>query len=460
MKFDFSKYPISSRGYSEKPMSFLDIGSGKFLGAIFELVLIETGDRTAREQWQKTQLRNLLAHATQRSSFWRNRVGAKRSDSKLNTLPILTRTDVRQQVEQEGSFLRPADGLKTFMHATSGSSAVPVQFYVSQMNVQYNSVRYTAQNFIEGKDLSLNRTLLKTAKASDAKKIAASPSGFTVEKKPSWLGEIDSVFTTGGFKFIEFINPNLRELVRELRKDTVGQLVANPRMVSAIISHSGAKLLRELRVSEWLALAEEIDPVLYQAIVDQGIAIHSSYSSEEVGPIGFECEATPGHYHVASSNVVVEIAENLHEIEGKKLGRVLVTHLHSYATPFIRYDLGDLALLKERCPCGFDGPTIHSLFGRATSALKHRDGTLSGFFIRGPELLKILPFTEYRIRQVGLDEIVIEIGGRETLSPEEITNVTVFLQARAGNEFKIEVIARAAIDWGGSIKKQSFRCEV
>jgi phenylacetate-CoA ligase len=460
MKVDFSKYPISSRGYSERPMAFLDIGPSKVFGGIFELALIETGSRTARAQWQKTQLRNLLAHATQRSSFWRNRVGAKRSDSKLSALPILTRTDVKQQVEQEGSLLRPTDGLQTSVHATSGSSGIPVQFHLSQMNVQYNNVRYLAQEFMDGKDLSMNRTRFRTAKASAAKKLATIPSGFTVEKKPSWMGDIGPVFASGGLKVIECLIPNMRDLVRELRKDAVGQLVAAPGVVSAIVSYSGAKLLRDLRVSELVAFGEAIDPALYQAILDQGIPVRSAYSCEEVGPIAFECEATPGHYHVATSNVIVEIAEGLHKIDGKKLGRVLVTHLHSYATPFIRYDLGDLALLKERCPCAHDGPTIHSLYGRVTNALKHRDGTFSRFYIRGDELLKIVEYTEFRIRQVGLDAIIIEIGGRETLTPEEIANITAFLKARAGDEFKIDVIARAAIDWGDSIKRLGFRCEV
>ena len=149
MKADFSKYPISSRGFSERPMAFLDIGPSKVFGGIFELALIETGSRTARAQWQKTQLRNLLAHATQRSSFWRSRVGAKRSDSKLSALPILTRADVKQQVAQEGLLLRPTDGLQTFMNATSGSSGVAVQFHVSQMNVRYNNVRDLSKCFID-----------------------------------------------------------------------------------------------------------------------------------------------------------------------------------------------------------------------------------------------------------------------------------------------------------------------
>ena len=459
MKFDFSAYPINDQAYSQRPMAFLDIVPAKILGGIAELALIETGNRAARERWQQVQLRNLLAHAAQRSAFWRNRLGAKPSGGKLGELPVLTRAQVRAQVEMEGSLLRHTDGLETFTHATSGSSGTPVEFHVSHMNSRYNDVRYLAQEFIAGKDLSVNRTRMNTAKGNAAKKAAAVPCGFVVEKEPSWLGDIGSVFTSGNLKKIECLNPNPRDLLGELRKDAVGQLVVGPGLLATILGHSGARLLGELRVSDVVAFGEAIDPAVYQAIVDQGIRVSSTYSSEEVGPIGFECADSPGHYHVATSNVIVEV-EGAHEIDGKKLGRVLATHLHSYATPFIRYDLGDLALLKGHCPCGHDGPTIHSLRGRTTNALKRRDGTLSAFYIRGHELGELVDYTEFRIRQVSLDAIAIEIGGRETLTAEEVGKVTAFLKARAGNEFRIDVIACSAIDWGDSAKRLSFRCEV
>ncbi len=459
MKFDFSKYPISSQGYSKRPMAFLDIVPGKILGGIAELALIETGDRAAREQWQQVQLRNLLAHAAQRSAFWRNRLGSKLSDAKLGALPILTRTDLKRQVEEEGSLLRPTDGLETSTHGTSGSSGTPVEFYVTLMNVRYNSVRYLAQEFMDGRDLSVNRTRFTTARAADVEKLAKIPAGFIVNKEPSWLGDLASVFASGNFKRIVTIHPNPRDLVRELRKDAVGQLVAAPGILGAIVDHSGARLLRELRVSEFVPFGEAMDPALHKAIVDEGIPIRGTYTCEEVGPIGFECEAAPGHFHVATTNVIVEV-EGWHEVDEKKLGRVLVTHLHSYATPFIRYDLGDLGLLGESCPCGHRGPTIHNLYGRVTNALKHRDGRFSRFYIRGDELMKLVRLAEFRIRQIGFESITIEIGGRESLTPKEIADVTSHIKDRAGNEFSIDVIPRPTIDWGHSFKRQSFRCEV
>jgi hypothetical protein len=236
MKLDFSNYPVSGQSYSTRPMAFLDIVPGKILGGIVELALIETGSAAARERWQKIQLRNLLTHASQRSSFWRSRLGPKGPNSRLGELPVLTRQDLLQQVKEEGSLLRPNDGLETVTHSTSGSSGIPVEFHVSRMNVQYNNVRYLAQEFMEGKDLAVNRTRFKTAKAKAVEKLARTPGGFLVEKEPSWLGDISSVFASGTSKKIDCLNPNTRELVRELRKDAVGQLIIAPGLIGAIIN--------------------------------------------------------------------------------------------------------------------------------------------------------------------------------------------------------------------------------
>ena len=176
--------------------------------------------------------------------------------------------------------------------------------------------------------------------------------------------------------------------------------------------------------------------------------------------IGSECSCVPGHYHVATSNVIVEVVDRTRTIDRVQLGKVLVTHLHSYATPFIRYDLGDLACLGERCPCGHDGPTIHHLEGRASSVIKHRDGRLSTFFVRSKDLAALADFTEYRIRQTAFDRMVVEIGGRSELSAEEVVAIDSLLKERAGPEFEIEVKACAQIDWGESRKRLGFRCEI
>ena len=159
MRFDFSKVPLKNRAFSEKPMTFIDQEAKNFLAAIIDLVAIETGNRAAREHWQHKQLQNLLQHAAQKSAFWRERIGPKKiKDVCVSDFPILTRSDVVKQVATEGSLLSPSGTIGTKKLATSGSSGTPAQFFVSDMNAQYNTVRSAAQYFIEGRDLTLNRT--------------------------------------------------------------------------------------------------------------------------------------------------------------------------------------------------------------------------------------------------------------------------------------------------------------
>src|SRR2546423_14069965 len=162
MNFDFSGYRLRNDAYSERPMTILDPEPRAMLSAITEIALIETGSRSARERWQQLQLRNLFDHVGQRSPFWRARIRRKKSsDIDLASLPILTRHDLRTQVKAEGPLLREADGLTIKSHATSGSTGIPVHFFISDINGNYNFLSSLAQYFMEGRGLSMNRTKIR-----------------------------------------------------------------------------------------------------------------------------------------------------------------------------------------------------------------------------------------------------------------------------------------------------------
>ncbi len=148
------------------------------------------------------------------------------------------------------------------------------------------------------------------------------------------------------------------------------------------------------------------------------------------------------------------------EVDGVPLGRVLVTHLHSYATPFIRYDVGDLARLLSRCPCGHDGPVLTNIYGRSKQLLKHADGRISPFYVWGRMLIDIVKFDEYRIRQTDLETIVVEIVAPESLPPEKREAVRRLVAANAGADFNVRVEQWPRIDWGRDIKRLAFRNEL
>ena len=457
MTFDFSGYRLRPRAYSKTPMTMLDAGPKEMLSAIMEIALIEAGNRSAREHWQEVQLRNLLNHTAQNSIFWRLRIGRTgASNVDLAALPVLTRQDLRAQVASEGSLLRGALGFSSKAHATSGSSGMPVSFYVSNVNADYNFRRNLAQYLMEGRDLSLNRTQIMEADALIR-------DGISVKKDKGWIGPLGSLIKSGENKRIEYCKlsrEDCHKLVQELKKDDVGYLIAGPNVIDALSSLFDLRFLKAAKTAMWIPIGAKPDSKLIEAFTNLDIPVRPTYSSEEVGCIGVSCSKCSGYYHVATSNVVVEVVDRRFEIDGKSVGKVLVTHLHSYATPFVRYDLGDLACLCAKCPCGHDGPTIYNLEGRESSMIKRRDGRLSPFYIRGKELKALADFTEYRMRQTALDKIVIELGGRSELNANEAAAVKAFLKERSGPEFEIEVNACEQIDWGQSRKRPGFRCEV
>ncbi len=456
MRFDFSNFPFSGKAFSAKPMTFCEPDVTRYLSAIIELAALETGDRKARERWQSLQLRNLLAHATSRSPFWRRRIGVREGlgDARLSRLPILSRRELREQVETEGSLLKASDRIRVVDHSTSGSSGVPVRFFVSEMNSNYNVMRSIAQYFLEGRDLTLNRTRLTYSKTPQKR-------GFSVERTGSWLGALDPFVNGGASKTITARRPELKSLWRELSRDPIGYLAAGPEDIETLLQHVGPEEFKQAGTAVLVILGEQLDARTRIQFSEVGIPTRNNYSCEEVGPIGAECERHSGRYHVATSNVIVEVdPEDEIRVGEARVGKVLLTHLHSYATPFIRYDVGDVATLEDRCPCGHDGPTLSNVLGRSKCLLKHPDGHLSQIFVRSREMTAVASFDEFRIRQTAPAKLVVEIGGRESLTDEETAAFIRLMKSHAGDDFDVEVRAVAAIDWGAGVKRLGFHNEL
>jgi phenylacetate-CoA ligase len=455
MKISFSHLQIGNRAFSEKPMTFGDTGPKTYFSDMLDLIAIETGNRRAREYWQRVQLRNLLTHATARSSFWRKRIGTKylKNIERLE-IPILSRGDVASMVASEGPLLTSAEGFRVATNATSGSSGTRLTFYCSEMNGNYNEVRYNAQYLIEGRDLTLNRTRLR----SSAEFI---DNGFRVEKYESWAPRLQPFLKVGKNRVILIYKPEIAALQEELLKENIGYLVAQPRFVEVLLRRTGGEFFKRAGIAMWIPVSEEADSNLREEFARIKIPVRANYSSEEVGLIGSECSTFPGNYHVATSNVIVEVeSANSIKVGKNSLGRVLLTHLHSYATPFIRYDVGDLASLSDHCQCGHDGPTLSNVYGRRKRLLKHRDGHVSPFLMKGGEIIKIAGCSEYRVRQTELTTLNVEIGGVENFTTEQKQALIALFKIQTGDDFNIVIRPVQKIDWGSDIKKLVFRSDV
>jgi phenylacetate-CoA ligase len=140
--------------------------------------------------------------------------------------------------------------------------------------------------------------------------------------------------------------------------------------------------------------------------------VFNTYGSREFMSIAGECDEQNG-LHVNAENLVVEMLDS----QAGGASEIVVTDLHNYGMPFIRYATGDLGTMsKDSCRCGRGLPLVHSIEGRVLDMLRTADGRLvPGEFF--PHLLKEIPeLAQYRVEQKEVNHIVILAVLTEPLS--------------------------------------------
>jgi phenylacetate-coenzyme A ligase PaaK-like adenylate-forming protein len=453
----FRDRPLRSDAFSDRPLSLFSRPVQEDLANIAAIDLIENGDWAARENWQNQQLTNLLRHAQARSNFWRQRMPSRMLNHDARKyLPVMTREDVARQVGQEGS-LATTDGAAPMTYSSTGSTGTPVKVYITPQNGYYNVVRYLAQFFIDRLSLDERRIII-----GPPTNLALLEEGAVRTKSSeSWAGPLSKVFRNGSDKQIIHVYDD-EALLRDLATERAGYLTCHSRIMDIITRRGGLDVIRNLGVKVWFHVSDYRDPEAVDALAGIGVRSLSNYSAGETGAIAFECRERQGYYHVAHSNVIVEMDDQLTAtFNGVSVGRLLVTHLHSYASPLIRYDLGDFGQLHERCPCGHDGPTLSNIYGRGKHFLRHPNGSLVPFYLSTRALLGAVPgFTECRVRQNDVETIDVEVGGRDTITADEEHNLTKLMLAATDPAFKVRIKAIKQIDWSGNPKRLLFASAV
>lgn len=106
-----------------------------------------------------------------------------------------------------------------------------------------------------------------------------------------------------------------------------------------------------------------------------GAKVYDFYGSREIGPIAGECKE--GQMHIFGFNNQLEILDRTDSLVNEGHGRVILTNLHNYSMPLIRYEIGDTAIIKtERCKCGNPLPTLRKVTGRTLNHFIREDGTI------------------------------------------------------------------------------------
>jgi phenylacetate-CoA ligase len=95
-----------------------------------------------------------------------------------------------------------------------------------------------------------------------------------------------------------------------------------------------------------------------------GARVFEMYGAEECNLIAWECPAT-GRLHTCDDGAIVEVLRDGRPARPGEPGEVVLTNLHAFAMPFIRYRLADVVTRgDEPCACGAPFSTIEGVHGR------------------------------------------------------------------------------------------------
>ena len=329
---------------------------------------------------QEGELRKLLAHSWQNVPHYRARFEQAGLEplqlrlDELRKLPLLTREDAMRHFEARKSSEPP---LPMIDKATSGTTGTPLVFAYdpgSEYWRQATKLRGYAWAGYQTGDRSLH--------------FWGSP---TVDAPP--LGKRAKVSLDHLVRREHYVDctdrseQRLAQVVALLRRLKPTVLVCYAQAGAALARYVNAAGCRDWGDIAVIAAAERLFPNDRQSLVEAfGPNVFETYGNREVMLIAAECEAHHG-LHVSMENLIVELVVREGDSERPardgELGEVVVTDLHNYGAPFIRYLTGDLATASapERCACGRSLTRLESVEGRTTDTLRDGAGrAVSGLF--------------------------------------------------------------------------------
>jgi len=161
------------------------------------------------------------------------------------------------------------------------------------------------------------------------------------------------------------------------------------------------------------------------------------YSSRELGTIAFQCPV--GSLHVCETRYI-EIVANNKIVQPGELGEILITSLHQYGMPFIRYKIGDMAIsATNSCSCGRGLPILSELVGRLQDFLV----TSEGHFVHGgyfPHTFRLYPeIARYQVYQPDKNHLKIKIVSKSSDDSTWLESIHRELHKCFGEEMIISV---------------------
>ena len=353
----------------------------------------------AQNQW--LALRAMLFHAFETVPFYRKRWTALgihphdiRSADMLESLPILTKQDLRERADELIS--DRYRGLPLVRKKTTGSTGIPVEVLVDAASMNWKRACTTRTDEWSG-----------WRQGERVAKVWGNPE----YQRQGIKGYLRNLFLDRAtyLDTREIDSNRIREFVDTLRRRPPSLLFGHAHSLWLIALWVRQNAPDAFRPRGIISTAMMLSASQRRTIED---AFHTPvtdrYGCEEVSLIASECEVHRG-LHVNAESVHVGIDRSAAGLYPQRTGPILVTDLTNFAMPIIRYRTGDVVTLSDEkaCDCGRGLPMLENVQGRTADFVVTPAGSLiSGIsltenfacLIRGTAQLQIVQESRTHLR--------------------------------------------------------------
>ena len=161
------------------------------------------------------------------------------------------------------------------------------------------------------------------------------------------------------------------------------------------------------------------------------------YSAQGVEAIALQCPVS-GLYHVQAESLIVEgLNDEGAPCREDEIGRVVITDLHNFATPIIRYEIRGYAQVGGACPCGRGLSTLKRILGRQRNMVTLPDGSRHWPTVGFHVFRDIAPIRQYQAVQHSLDSVEMKLVVDAPLTGDQETLLRQVIQDALGYPFTL-----------------------
>ena len=348
-----------------------------------------------------------------------------RSTAALQLLPLLTKSDIRKNVEN----LKAEGHGPLTRYNTGGSSGEPLIFYMGKGRKSHDVAAKWRATRWWGVDIGDSELV-----------VWGSPMEIGAQDRVRRLR--DGLLRSRLLPAFEMSPQNLDRFVEAIRVTSPTMLFGYPSSLSLIAQHARHKsvAMNNLGIKVAFVTSEKLYDE-QQAIISEVFAcpVANGYGARDAGFIAHQCPE--GSLHISAEDLIVEtVRPNGSPAASGEAGEIVVTHMATADFPFVRYRTGDMGVLgNEPCACGRGLPVLKEVQGRTTDFVVARNGTI----MHGLALIytvRDLPGVErFKIEQLSLDQTIVKVVAGPAFGAAEEARIIRDFKARLGETVDIRV---------------------